>query len=95
MTLLWLRRGRLWVLLPLAVTLGLSVLLFLSASRQGEEAVLKAFQERARTLASAVRASCESHLEVLVSLNALFASVPEISEEEFGKFVAMPLRRHP
>src|SRR5882724_511273 len=95
MTLLWRRLGRLAVILHLTATLGVSVLLFVYASRQEEETVRKAFEDRARTLASAIRESCDSHLEVLRSLNALFSSVPKIRREEFVGFVAKPLRLHP
>src|SRR5438046_2367593 len=95
MNLLWRRRGRLSVMLPLAATLGLSILLFVYADRRGEEAVLRTFEERARALASAVRVSCDSHLEVLISLTALFSSVPTVGEEEFSRFVAQSLGRHP
>jgi PAS domain S-box-containing protein len=95
MALLWRRRGRLAVILPLIATLGVSVLLFAYASRQEGDAARKAFEDRAQTLASAIRVSCDSHLEVLRSLNALFSSDPTISREEFAWFVARPLSLHP
>jgi len=95
MTLLWRRHGRLAVILPLIATLGVSILLFVYANRQEEEAVRKTFEDRARPLASAIRESCDSHLEVLRSLNALFSSIPAIHQEEFVGFVAKPLRLHP
>jgi PAS domain S-box-containing protein len=88
-------RRRLVFVLPLAVSLGLSVLLFRYVSRSEEQAARTSFEERARTLASAVRVSCDGHLEVLLSLNALFASVPNLGNEEFRQFVEPALRRHP
>jgi PAS domain S-box-containing protein len=93
-TQLW-RRWRLSVVLPLAVAAGLSVALFVYASRREDEAVRRAFEERARTLASAVLVSCDSHLEILRSLNDLFASVPRVSQQEFHRFVVHSLSRHP
>lgn len=89
------RRRRLSVALPLIATFGLSVLLFFYSSRREGEALRTAFADRARTLASAVRASCDGHLEVLVSLESLFSSVPAVSREEFGWFVTKALSRHP
>ncbi|MES1241252.1 MAG: CHASE domain-containing protein [Acidobacteriota bacterium] len=88
-------RRRLVFVLPLAVSAGLSLLLFLYASRREEEAARRSFEERARTLASAVRVSCDGHLEVLLSLNALLASQPDLGREEFRRFVEPALRRHP
>ena len=87
MTLLWRRLGRLAVILPLTATLGVSVLLFVYASRQEDAAVRNTFEDRARTLASAIRVSCDSHLEVLRSLDALFSSDSTISQDEFSRFV--------
>ena len=55
MTLLGRRHGRLAVILPLIATLGVSILLFVYANRQEEEAVRKTFEDRARPLASAIR----------------------------------------
>jgi PAS domain S-box-containing protein len=93
-TRLW-RRWRLSVVLPLAVASGLSVALFVYASHREDESVRRAFEERARTLASAVRVSCEGHLEVLLSLNDLFASAPNVDEQEFHRFVNRALSRNP
>src|SRR4051812_36185382 len=95
MTLRWRRLGRLSVILPLAAALGLSVLLFVYASRKEDETLRRTFADRAGPLASAVRVSCDSHLEVLISLNALFSSVPTVSREEFSRFVSKSLNRHP
>ncbi|HYX26268.1 MAG TPA: CHASE domain-containing protein [Thermoanaerobaculia bacterium] len=95
MTIPWRRYGRLSVILPLAATLVSSVLLFGYARRQEDGAVLRTFQDRAQTLASAVQVSCNSHLEILISLNALYSSVPTVSREEFSRFVARSLSRHP
>ncbi|HEX4964728.1 MAG TPA: CHASE domain-containing protein [Thermoanaerobaculia bacterium] len=95
MTLSRQRYGCLLVLLPLVATLVSSVLLFGYARRQEDEAVRRTFQDRARTLASAVKVSCDSHLEILLSLNALFASVHTVSREEFSRLVASSLVRHP
>ncbi|HEX3553245.1 MAG TPA: CHASE domain-containing protein [Thermoanaerobaculia bacterium] len=95
MTLPWRQYGRLSVILPVAATLVSSVLLFGYARRQEDVAVLRTFQDRARTLASAVRVSCDSHLEILISLNALYSTVPAVSREEFSRFVAKSLSRHP
>ncbi|MEA2604260.1 MAG: hypothetical protein QOF89_5252 [Acidobacteriota bacterium] len=95
MTLHWQRYGCLSVILPLAATLVSSVLLFGHARSQEEAAELRTFQDRARTLASAVRVSCDSHLEILISLNALYSSVPTVSREEFSQFVARSLSQHP
>ena len=89
------RRRRLSVALPVAATFTLSVLLFFYASRREQEALRTAFEDRARTLASAVQASCEGHMEVLVSLESLFSSEPSVSREEFGWFVTKSLSRHP
>ena len=86
-------RRRLSILLLLAA-LVLTVLLSLSARRREEEALRTEFEERARTLASAVRVSCEGHLEALLSLNALFVSDPAVSRDEFNRFVAGALERH-
>jgi PAS domain S-box-containing protein len=90
-----LRHRRLSAVLLMATILLLTFLLFSSARRREDEALRTAFADRARTLASAVRVSCESHLEVLTSLNALFTSDPAVSREEFGWFVARSLQRHP
>jgi PAS domain S-box-containing protein len=95
MTSRWRRRVRFSVILPLAAALGLSVLLFVYASRQEAETLRRTFADRSRPLASAVRVSCDSHLEVLISLNALFSSVPTVSREEFSGFVSRSLPRHP
>jgi PAS domain S-box-containing protein len=95
MALRWRRLGRLSVILPLAAALGLSVLLFFYASRKEDETLRRTFADRAGPLASAVRVSCDSHLEVLISLNALFSSVPTVSGEEFSRFVSQSLNRHP
>jgi PAS domain S-box-containing protein len=89
------RRRRLSVALPLAATFALSVLLFFYSSRREQEAQRTAFADRARTLASAVQASCNGHMEVLVSLESLFSSVPAVSWEEFRWFVSRALSRHP
>jgi PAS domain S-box-containing protein len=88
-------RRRLVLVLPLAVSTGLSVLLSLYANHREAEAARRSFAERARTLASAVRVSCGGHLEVLLSLNAMFTSMPEVGREEFRRFVEPALRRHP
>jgi PAS domain S-box-containing protein len=95
MNLRWRRRSRLSVILPLAAAAGLSVLLFLYARWQEDEALRRTFADRAGPLASAVRVSCDSHLEVLSSLEALFSSLPTVREEEFSAFVARSLNRHP
>ena len=57
--------------------------------------MIRTFQDRARTLASAVRVSCDSHLEILISLNSLFTSDPKVAREEFSQFVASSLSRRP
>src|SRR5262245_55481594 len=95
MALSWRRYGRLSVILPVAATLVLSALVFGYARRQEDESLRRTFQDRARTLSSAVRVSCNTHLEILISLNSLFSSVPTISREEFSRFVARSLSRHP
>src|ERR1700712_3530993 len=95
MKLRWRGPARLSVILPLAAAAGLSVLLFLYARRQEEEALRRIFADRARPMISAVRVSCDIHLEVMVAVNSLFASVPTIRGEEFGAFVAASLKRHP
>ncbi|HSS75136.1 MAG TPA: CHASE domain-containing protein [Thermoanaerobaculia bacterium] len=79
----------------MATILLLAVLLFSSARRREDEALRAVFEDRAQTLASAIRVSCEGHLEVLDSLNALFTSVPAVSREEFSRFVTGSLHRHP
>lgn len=89
------RRRRLSVALPLAATFVLSVLLFFYSSRREQAALHTAFQDRARTLASAVQASCDGHMEVLISLESLFTSVPGVSHDQFAGFVASSLHRHP
>jgi PAS domain S-box-containing protein len=86
---------RLSASLLVAAILLLTLLLFASARRREDEALRTAFEDRARTLASAVRVSCDGHLEVLDSLNALFTSMPAVSREEFSRFVTGSLRRHP
>jgi PAS domain S-box-containing protein len=73
----------------------LTGLVFSSVRRREDGALRLAFEDRARTLASAVRVSCEGHLEVLDSLNALFTSVPSVSREEFSRFVTDSLHHHP
>jgi PAS domain S-box-containing protein len=90
-----LRHRRLWASLLMAAILLLTAGLFSSAHRREDEALRTAFEERARTLASAVRVSCDGHLEVLSSLGALFTSMPEVSLEEFSRFVTGSLRGHP
>ncbi|HSS47549.1 MAG TPA: CHASE domain-containing protein [Thermoanaerobaculia bacterium] len=90
-----LRHRRLSASLLIAAILLLTVVLFSSARRREDEALRTAFEDRARTLASAVRVSCDGHLEVLDSLAALFSSVPTVSREEFSRFVTGSLRRHP
>jgi PAS domain S-box-containing protein len=90
-----LRHRWLSAVLLMAAILLLTVLLFSSARRREDESLRTAFEDRARTLASAVRVSCEGHLEVLLSLNALFKSVPAVGQEELTWFVATSLRRHP
>jgi PAS domain S-box-containing protein len=90
-----LRHRRLSASLLMAAILLLTAVLFSSARRREDEALRTAFEERARTLASAVRVSCDGHLEVLDSLNALFTSMPAVSREEFSRFVIGSLRRHP
>ncbi|HEX3531989.1 MAG TPA: CHASE domain-containing protein [Thermoanaerobaculia bacterium] len=98
--LLWTGPYRTWrrwlsVSLPLLATFCLSVFLFFYASRREGDALRTAFEDRARTLTSAVRASCDNHLEVLVSLDSLFASSQEVTAQEFRRFVATALQRHP
>ena len=83
------------MVLTLVATFGLSVLLFVYANRREDEAVHRAFEDRAQTLASAVHVSCDGHLEVLSSLQSLFSSVPAVHEEEFDRFVSPALLRHP
>jgi PAS domain S-box-containing protein len=90
-----LQHRRLSACLLMAAILLLTVLLFSAARRREDEALRTAFEDRARTLASAVRVSCAGHLEVLESLTALFSSVPTVSREEFSRFVTGSLRRHP
>jgi PAS domain S-box-containing protein len=90
-----LRHRRLSAILLVAATFLLAVFLFSSVRRREDEALRMTFEERARALASAVRVSCEGHLEVLISLNALFTSDPAVRREEFGWFVAASLKRHP
>jgi PAS domain S-box-containing protein len=89
------RRRPLSVTLPVAAMFCLSVLLFFYASRRENDALRTAFEDRARTLASAVRASCDGHLEVMISLDSLFSSDPVVHREEFSWFVAPALSRHP
>jgi PAS domain S-box-containing protein len=88
-------RRKLSVALPVAATFTLSVLLFFYSSRRENAALHTAFEDRALTLASAVRGSCDGHMEVLVSLESLFASVSEVKSGEFAVFVSRALRRHP
>jgi PAS domain S-box-containing protein len=99
--LLWTEPHRAWrrrwlsVSLPLLATFFLSVFLFFYASRRENDALRTAFEDRARALTSAVRASCDNHLEVLISLDSLFASAQDVTGEEFQRFVAAALKRHP
>ncbi|HEY2738003.1 MAG TPA: CHASE domain-containing protein, partial [Thermoanaerobaculia bacterium] len=98
--LLWAEPYRTWrrwlsVSLPLLATFFLSVFLFFYASRREGDALRTAFEDRARTLTAAVRASCDNHLEVLVSLDSLFASSQEVTAQEFRRFVGVALQRHP
>ena len=90
-----LRHRRLLASLLTAAICLLTVSLFSAARRREDEALRTAFQDRARTLASAVRVRCDGHLEVLYSLGALFTSMPEVGLEEFRRFVAGSLRGHP
>jgi PAS domain S-box-containing protein len=90
-----LRHRRLSAALLIAAILLLTAVLFSATRRQEDEALRTAFDDRARALASATRVSCDGHLEVLKSLDALFASKPVVSREEFSRFVTGSLHRHP
>jgi len=99
--LLWTEPHRTWrrrwlsVTLPLLATFFLSVFLFFYASRREGDALRSAFEDRARTLTSAVQASCDIHLEVLISLDSMFESSQEVTRQEFHHFVQTALNRHP
>jgi PAS domain S-box-containing protein len=90
-----LQHRQLWASLLMAAILLLTAVLFSAARRREDEALRTAFQDRARTLASAVRVSCDGHLEVLSSLDALFTSMAEVGPAEFSRFVTGSLRGHP
>ncbi|MFY9825821.1 MAG: CHASE domain-containing protein [Thermoanaerobaculia bacterium] len=96
MAVLGLLRNRWLSAVLLTAAILLLTFVFFSSARQREgEALRTAFDDRARTLASAVRVRCDGHLEVLESLSALFSSMPEVSLEEFSRFVIGSLRSHP
>ena len=90
----WLRR-RLSVTLPMAATFALSVFLFLYASRREEEALRAAFHERAQALASAVRTSCEDHLDALHSMSLVLGMLPRIGPREFHTIASGELAHRP
>lgn len=90
----WLRR-RLSVTLPLAATFALSIVLFAYASRREEEALRSAFTERAQALASAVRATCEDHLDALHSVSLVLGMLPTIGQRDFHTIVAGELSHRP
>ncbi|HKH46772.1 MAG TPA: CHASE domain-containing protein [Thermoanaerobaculia bacterium] len=90
----WLRR-RLSVTLPLAATFALSIILFAYASRREEEALRSAFMERAQALGSAVRASCEDHLDALHSVSLVLGMLPSIGPRDFHTIVAGELAHRP
>jgi len=90
----WLRR-RLSVTLPLAAAFALSIILFSYASRREEEALRSAFMERAQALSSAVRASCEDHLDALHSVSLVLGMLPTIGPRDFHTIVAGELSHRP
>ncbi|HYU33785.1 MAG TPA: CHASE domain-containing protein [Thermoanaerobaculia bacterium] len=90
----WLRR-RLSVTIPLAATLAIVLLLFLFATRREEEATHAAFAERAQDFTSAIRASCEDHLEALHSMTLVLSMLPAIGPQDFQTIVAGVLEHSP
>jgi PAS domain S-box-containing protein len=90
----WLRR-RLSVTLPLIATFTLSILLYVYANRREEEALRSAFMERAQALASAVRASCEDHLDALHSVSLVLGMLPTVTARDFHTIVSGELSHRP
>jgi diguanylate cyclase (GGDEF)-like protein/PAS domain S-box-containing protein len=96
------RPGRMRARLPslLAVLtflagLGITALLFIDTRHAGQQRARAEFLQRAQTRAAAVTRSFNEAIEVLRATNALFASMGQVSRNQFFAFAQPLLASHP
>ncbi len=82
-------------LIALLVGVALSAGLLCVLERRSGELQREAFREMARERAEVLRTQLLRSMEVLHSIAALYAARPEVSREEFRRFVAGALARQP
>ncbi len=91
---LW-RTRRIFVALPLFVTLVVVVVLFVYASGREQARIKLEYEQRAITLAEALENSLDRYLGVLHAIESFFASSNEVTRQEFKQFVKHQLSHYP
>ncbi len=89
------RRRRIWVSVPLCCTFVLVVLIFLRASAAERTRIDLELQHRVDRLAHALTRRLDGSLEILGSLNGVFASLPEGGRSDIREYARRLLARHP
>lgn len=91
---LWQRRLT-TVLVPLVLVLVGVVFIFLQASRWETERIRDEFDEQAAQLAHRLESQLAMYVQILSGLERFYAASNYVSRDEFHRFVAGHLQRHP
>ncbi len=89
------RARRVWLTLPMVVTFGAAVALFVHASASENARTLQGFRQRADAMATDLGSDVDEHVQALYSLADLRDSVGGLDQAHFHSFVAGALARHP
>lgn len=80
---------------PMAAVCALAVLLFAWVERWERDRISRDFHRRCRELVNELEKSVQGGLEVLHATAALFADARQVRRDEFRRFAAATLARHP
>ncbi|MBI2947288.1 MAG: PAS domain S-box protein [Verrucomicrobia bacterium] len=101
LALIWLGRGpevsrrrRLALTLPLGLTFGLVVSLFVYASSSEQHRLQLDFQRRTDALANQLAKNFKGYLDLLESIESFYASSPNVDQSAFRTFVTRLFPRH-
>ncbi len=90
----WIRR-QLWVSLPLLLTSAIVVLLFFQTSSWEQRRIQQEFQRRTGNVAIAFRSRLDRYLDVMHSIESLYAASASVSQAQFHAFVSPIFGRTP
>ncbi|MCC2678427.1 MAG: hypothetical protein K0R29_1003 [Pseudobdellovibrio sp.] len=90
-----LSRKNISILVPSLFVLSLSIFLYVKVSQWEQEKIENELKSKSNVISTALERQLAAYIEVLKSIEGLFASSKEIEKHEFRQFVKGPLSRYP